>query len=104
MGIKGMVDRRPPRMFAKMEPKQRDSLLRTIVFLGEYGFHAKTIAKAAGIPVGQVYSVCAKFQIKLRDYRDGKGDVAERVIFRSPYLAVKKINWKDVLAQETGID
>ena len=89
---KDMVDRRPVKMFAKMETKQRDSLLRTIVFLGENGFHARTIARAAGVTVGQVYAVCAKFQIKLRSYRDGKNETAERVIVRAPYLAIKKVD------------
>ncbi len=99
-----LVARRPTRMFAKMEPKQRDSLLKTIVYLGENGFHAKTIAKAAGVPVGQVYAVCAKFQVRLRDYRDGRNDRAEEVIFRAPYVAVKKVNWQKVVEQSTISD
>jgi len=88
---KDLVPRRPPRFFATLPEKQRKSVLNTILYLGEHGFHAKTIAKVAGITPSQVYAVCAKFGVKLRAYRDGEGETAERVILRSPVLKVRKI-------------
>lgn len=91
---------RPPKMFAKMEPKRRDSLLKTIIYLGEAGFHARTIARVAGVTAGQVYAVCAKFQIKLRAYRDGRNETAERVIVRAPFLAIRKVDLSEELKKE----
>jgi hypothetical protein len=83
-------------MFATMPPKERKSLLNTVIYLGERGFHAKTIATVAGITPGQVYAICGKFQVKLRSYRDGKTEPAEQIIRHSPILEVRKLSYSDV--------
>lgn len=93
-----LVPRRPPRMFAKMEERQRTSLLNTVIFLGERGFHAKTIAKVAGITPSQVYAICNKFQVRLRAYRDGKTEPAEQIIRKSPTITVRMVSWEKVQA------
>jgi len=41
--------------------------------------------------VSQVYAICGRFGVKLRAYRDGVGEVAEKVILRTSVVAVKKI-------------
>lgn len=96
MQKKDLVPRTPPKMFKTLPEKQRKSLFQTVLYLGERGFHAKTIAKVAGITDGQVYAICNKFQVKLRSYRDGKTEPAEQIIRRSPILEVRKISYEDV--------
>jgi len=97
MQKKDLVPRRPIRMFATMPEKERQSLLSTVIYLGERGFHAKTIAKVAGIEPGQVYAICNKFQVKLRAYRDGKTEPAEQIIRKSPVLKIRKVRLEEVL-------
>jgi hypothetical protein len=98
MKTKDLVPRHPIRMFATMEKKARNSLLNTVIYLGERGFHAKTIAKVAGITPSQVYAICNKFQVKLRAYRDGQTEPAERIIRKSPTITVRMVSWEKVKA------
>lgn len=65
----------------KTQPKERrQSLYRTVEYMALRGFHAWKIADVSGITISQVYTACRQMQIRLRDYRDGKGDVAKRII------------------------
>jgi hypothetical protein len=62
-----------------------DSQEWRISILGQYGFHGKTIAKIVSQPghsvsVSTVYRVCKQSGFRLRDYRDGLGEPAERVL------------------------
>lgn len=71
-----------------MTKKQRlrRELETSIIYLGEHGFHGRTIAQKLGCSDGTVYHVCYKSGVKLRDYRDGKNEVAERIIARTPAI------------------
>jgi hypothetical protein len=91
MSKPNLVPRRPFRFFASLPESQRKSVLNTVIYMGEHGFHAKTIAKVAGLTPSQVYAICSKFGVRLRAYRDGRSEPAERVILRSPIVKVKKI-------------
>jgi len=71
------------------DPKKRDRILSTIMYMGLRGFHAQTIADWCGITKGQVYIVCRKQRIRLRDYRDGKTEPAEYVLARAPVVLYK---------------
>jgi hypothetical protein len=70
-----------------VDPERRVSLFRTIRYYIERGFHAWKIAEICGCSEGNVYTAAAKLQMRLRDYRDGKGDVAERIIQVAPSIA-----------------
>jgi hypothetical protein len=50
--------------------------------LAENGLHAKTIAEACGLTVGQVHYRCKQIGMSLRDYRDGLTPTAELIISR----------------------
>lgn len=79
---RGMMNTAP--LWRSVAPERRDSMFRTIEYLALRGFHARTIARVVGGTIGQVYLACQKLQIKLRDYRDGKGEVARKVIRVAP--------------------
>jgi len=63
-----------------------ESTEMSVVYLGLAGLHGKTIARTVRgywgvrLSVSQVYSICRKHGVRLRDYRDGKGDTAKAVI------------------------
>ena len=48
--------------------------------LAGLGFHAKTIAKACKLTVGQVYYRCYKQSTRLRDYRNGKNPYSVSIL------------------------
>jgi hypothetical protein len=56
----------------------------SVIYLAERGFHARTIARRTGLSVNQIYNACRKLGIRLRDYRDGVGEIAERIIQATP--------------------
>ena len=51
-----------------------------VLYLVEHGFHGKTIARACGVRLGDVYYIARQAGMRLRDYRDGKTDAAVRVM------------------------
>jgi hypothetical protein len=72
------------------------------MYLAERGFHGHTIAKHTGLSVSQVYYGCKQLGIRLRDYRDGVGEIAERIIAVTPCVRMHVIAKKGnrlVLAQ-----
>lgn len=80
--LKGRGETAP--LWVRVAPERRDSLFRTVEYLGKHGFHAQTIADICGCTVSQVYLACAKLGIRLRDYRDGKNQTAKSVIRTAP--------------------
>jgi hypothetical protein len=61
-------------------------LFRNVEYFAERGFHAWKIADICGCTVSQVYQACSKLRIRLRDYRDGKGEVAVCIIKAHPVM------------------
>lgn len=70
----------PKALFRRETPERRASLYRSVEYLALHGMHAQTIADVCGLSVSQVYTACGHMQIKLRDYRDGKGPVGSAVV------------------------
>lgn len=64
-------------------------LYKTIEFMALRGFHCRTIARVCGITEGQVYLALQKLRIRLRDYRDGKGPVAQRFMSEAHQVSRK---------------
>ena len=61
--------------------QMREEKEAIVIGLAMRGFHAKTIARRAGLDkVYHVYNICYKHDIRLRDYRDGKTSIAKQVI------------------------
>ncbi len=57
-----------------------DSWINCVVaFWAERRFHGKFIAKQTGLTVGQVYERCRRYNIGLRDARDGGGANSEAI-------------------------
>jgi hypothetical protein len=63
----------------------------SIIYFGERGFHASLIADKTGLEKGQVYYACRKLGIRLRDYRNGLGEVAERIVAVAPCVRVRTV-------------
>ena len=63
-----------------------DSTEFRICLLGMWGFHGKVIAEqvrkydGTKFAVSTIYRILRKHKIRLRDYRDGKGDEAATVL------------------------
>lgn len=74
-----------------MATDQRDRLFRRIEFMAHHGLHAKAIAEVAGCSVGSVYTALHKLQIRLRDYRDGKGPVGKMIVIETKKIEVNGI-------------
>jgi len=74
-------------LWKRVAPERRDSLYKNIEYFGIRGFHASKIASLCGCTVSQVYQACAKLRLRLRDYRDGKGEVAIKIITLRPLMA-----------------
>lgn len=75
----------------KTEPEwKRDAIHRTVDYMARRGFHARAIGKVAGISQSQVYTSARKQGIRLRDYRDGKGKEAKKVIAVAPIYLIRK--------------
>lgn len=55
-------------------------ITKTAVRLGGQGFHAETIARATGLTVNQVRYRLNKQGCALRDYRNGEGVAAKRIL------------------------
>jgi hypothetical protein len=64
-----------------------------ILTLAGYGFHAATIAdwveQAIGetVTASQVYACCSKHGVRLRDYRNGKTPIAQKILRGSTMAA-----------------
>ena len=78
-------------LFRTQPPERRASIYRTVEYMALRGFHCKKIAAVCGITESQVYTACGQMQIRLRDYRDGKGPVAEQVVRRAPPVRDEKV-------------
>jgi hypothetical protein len=59
------------------------------VIYSKCGFHAKKIGKLTGLSIGQVYYRNRLHGIRIRDYRDGIGKAATRVIKKYTIRTVK---------------
>lgn len=63
-----------------------DSETMRIILLGKWGFYGRTIAEmvkkydGTEYSVRRIYQVLHKAGIRLRDYREGKGDEAASVV------------------------
>ena len=82
--LKGQGSTAP--LWRTVAPERRDSLFKNIEYFALRGFHAQKIADICGCNKSQIYMACQKLQIKLRDYRDGKGEVAVRIIQLRPAI------------------
>lgn len=71
-------------LFRTEAPERRASIYKTVEYMALRGFHCRKIAEVCGITEGQVYTACGQMRIRLRDYRDGKGPVAEQVVRAAP--------------------
>jgi hypothetical protein len=80
-------------LWRKVAPERRDSLFRNIEYFVLHGFFAWKIAEICGCTVSQVYQAAAKLQLRLSDYRAGKGEIAQRIIRLKPAM-VKVIQRK----------
>ena len=63
------------------------------LLLVDYGFSAKAISRATGLSYGKIQYRCSKGKRRIRDYRDGKGQIARVLVQR--YNA-KKMSLPDV--------
>ena len=77
----------PRRSYRRLGRAVRSS----IVYFGERGFHASLIAEKTNLDVRQVYYACHRLGIRLRDYRDGKGEIAERIVSVAPCVNVRRV-------------
>lgn len=82
MAIKTKARRDPTTvpLFKGIDPDRRNSVYRTIEYMALRGFHAHKIADVAGVTRSQVYTACGHLQIKLKDYRNGIGEVASGIV------------------------
>lgn len=62
--------------------------------LVNYGLHAHTISKATGLSRSQIYYRARQVGVRLRDYRDGRGPVAN--------ILVKRFTVKDISTEDKG--
>jgi hypothetical protein len=67
-------------LFKGIDPNRKDSIYRTIEYMALRGFHAHKIADVAGVTLSQVYRACGHMQVKLKDYRNGIGEVAGGIV------------------------
>lgn len=65
---------------------------RQCVFLGASGFSHKLIAAQTGLSLGQVKYRLKKTHTKVRDYRNGKGPVAQFVLSEVEKQKVIRLN------------
>lgn len=81
-----MNDTRYTKVLAELRhlPRRGMAIQATVAFLGLWGFHARTIGEITGLSTSAVYTRLHKWEISLRDYRNGKTDVAQRLIGKSP--------------------
>lgn len=73
-------------LWRKVPEAQRYNLYWTIEYMALRGFHCKKIAEVCGLNEGSVYLACQKLQIRLRDYRDGKGPVAQAFVAQARHV------------------
>jgi hypothetical protein len=59
-------------------------LRRSICYFGMHGFHGRTISEICNVTLWSVYHTLKHAGIRLRAYRDGENEIAERVISRNP--------------------
>jgi hypothetical protein len=71
-------------------PKRRNTLRSSVIYLGERGFHASTIARITDLTKSQVYYICRQVGVKLRAYRDGDNEIAEVVIRLTPCVKMHR--------------
>lgn len=71
-------------LFKNQPQARRASLYVGVQYMAWHGFHAATISDVMGISKCQVYTACRQMQIRLRDYRDGRGPVAPKVMAQRP--------------------
>lgn len=64
------------------------TLLDSVYYLANRGFHGDTIARATGLTKSQVYYRTGQLKIHLRAYRDGRSDVAKQFIAVTPCVEV----------------
>jgi hypothetical protein len=73
-----------------------DSAAMRVRFLGMYGLHGRAIARivkridGTSYPVSQIYRELSKAGIRLRDWRDGKGDEVRSVISAAAWADVRQ--------------
>lgn len=66
------------------DPRISKTLLDSVGYLAERGFHGETIARATGLSKGQVYYRTGQLGIPLRSYRDGVSKIAKTFIAVTP--------------------
>lgn len=71
-----------------VDENRRSQLYKTVEYLALRGFHAQTIAEATGLSKHQISNATNRLQIRLRDYRDGKGRIARQIIVQVQYAKV----------------
>lgn len=67
-------------MWRKVPELQRQRLFNQIADLVRWGFKAWYIAELCGCTVANVYQTCAKLQLRISDYREGRNVEARGVI------------------------
>lgn len=53
-----------------------------ITSLARWGFSANCIARKLNMSIPQIYYICNRQKVKIRDYREGKNSIAKRVLSR----------------------
>lgn len=76
--------KRGRKLWARLDELTRQLLYRRVRYLADYGMHGQTVALSCGISKGDVYLACKQMQVKLRDYRDGKGPNGARIVRAAP--------------------
>ncbi len=68
--------------------------IRECLLLGALGYSGKLIQRNTKITPGRMNYQLRKWEIRLRDYRDGKTDLSQLVMERAHNLAQKAIEGK----------
>ena len=70
------------------DPHIDKTLLDSVYYLANRGFHGDTIARATGLTKSQVYYRTGRLKIHLRAYRDGNSMIAKQFIAVTPCVRV----------------
>lgn len=74
----------------KFEMSFKDPIFRRVVYMIEHGFHRQVIADQTGVTPYRISKISKAIGTRLRDYRDGKTEAAERIILKAPHARIRK--------------
>jgi len=69
------------------DERDRRFLKQAILYMGIRGFHARTIADVCGLTLSCVTYQLGQMKVRLRDYRDGEGEVARGFVRKAAKIA-----------------